>query len=279
MSNVTSNIPDYSIPFINKDGQMNEVWWRFLITLFNRSGGSAGGDISKLTIIVTQQGVQISALEAEESDKIVPINTWSASIEELRGDLAGLRIDRDSLRSIIEEIIGAMPGQQAVFEVRTRVDDLELQIAGQPYGSALSPALPSNAVGNFYAYKTATQTFVATTVVAVNFDTKLFDDLAEFNTSTGIFTPAADGFYVFSGGIEGTQTSVARRIIGVLVNGTERVRLQDTTGNSGACAICGASPPIKLKAGDAVRLFYYTGIADTTTATQQTDFFGGYRIK
>jgi hypothetical protein len=41
MSN-QSNIPDVGAPFVDKNGRLSIVWWQFLLSMFNRTGGSAG---------------------------------------------------------------------------------------------------------------------------------------------------------------------------------------------------------------------------------------------
>jgi C1q domain len=258
MNNIPSNIPDYSIPLIDTSGKINPIWWRFLVTLFNRSGGAGGSDIGSITIIVGKQGEQISELQAEEISKVIPVDSSSSAIDELLNQISQLRSTPDYGK---------------------RIDDLEAQAGTAPYTPPVVPSLPISAISNFFVYKTVAQAIPATTYTACNFDTKLFDDLAEFNTSTGTFIPSVAGTYIFAGGIAGTQTVVTRRILGLFVNGTERVRLQDNNGNDGGSVICGASAPVKLNAGDAVRLYYYTGIAENTATTQQTDFFGGHRIK
>ncbi len=34
-----TNIPNPGVPFLDKDGRINQVWWAFLLAIFQRTGG------------------------------------------------------------------------------------------------------------------------------------------------------------------------------------------------------------------------------------------------
>ena len=40
------NIPGPSIPVLQPDGRISQVWFQFFISLFNRSGGTQGNDLA-----------------------------------------------------------------------------------------------------------------------------------------------------------------------------------------------------------------------------------------
>lgn len=44
MSNIATNIPLPIAPLAGPDGRINEVWWRFFLDIFNRTGGGSGND-------------------------------------------------------------------------------------------------------------------------------------------------------------------------------------------------------------------------------------------
>jgi hypothetical protein len=128
MSNVKSNIPDYTIPFIDATGRINEIWWRFLVTIFNRTGGTAGGDIADLIITVNAQGIRIQFLEAEQINFPLPIDV-SRPIDELRNEIAFARTDGQELRRAYDELILSFNGLRNISDLRSKIDDLESFIA------------------------------------------------------------------------------------------------------------------------------------------------------
>jgi hypothetical protein len=44
MSSIKTNIPLPIAPLTGPDGRVNEVWWRFFLDIFNRTGGGTGND-------------------------------------------------------------------------------------------------------------------------------------------------------------------------------------------------------------------------------------------
>jgi hypothetical protein len=135
-------------------------------------------------------------------------------------------------------------------------------------------------MSNFYLYQNASQSFAATTAAALNCQAALFDDLGECTLGTAAkFTAQQAGTYVFFGGVHGTTTSGPAKILYLFVNGVERVRMQETGSTAGGATFAGSSGPVKLNAGDYVQLYYFSGIADTSTAGSTITYFSGQRTK
>jgi len=144
---------------------------------------------------------------------------------------------------------------------------------------ALGQVLPTAAISNFKAYQSTGQSISASTATAIIFQTKVFDDLTEYDVATGKFTAKVTGTYVFNASIHGDQTAVTNRIVSFWVNGAISCRAQQDDGATGNCSMIGSSVPIKLIAGDYVQVYYYTGAAETLHTGATETYFGGYRIK
>jgi len=150
---------------------------------------------------------------------------------------------------------------------------------GVGHAVALGQVLPTAAISNFRAYQSTGQSISANTWTAIIFQTKVFDDLVEYDVATGKFTAKVDGTYMFKVGIKGSQTSATNRLIMIYLNGSLYQYIFENPSFTGAIAIFAGTTPIKLNAGDYAQAYYYTGIAETLTAGQTFTYFGGYRIK
>jgi hypothetical protein len=79
-------------------------------------------------LIVSQQGIKIGDLQAEEINKVVPVDQSSTAIDELRNEFASFRSNENALRGAIDEISASAAAQQISADLRNRVDDLESQV-------------------------------------------------------------------------------------------------------------------------------------------------------
>lgn len=61
MTDVIANIPDFGTPIITADGRISEIWWRFFLQLFNRTGGTSGSDPTGLQGQITENSANIQA--------------------------------------------------------------------------------------------------------------------------------------------------------------------------------------------------------------------------
>lgn len=58
MADLNARIPDFNLPIINpRTGQMDPVWFQFFLKLFDRTGGSNGGDDPGLVIALSAQAL------------------------------------------------------------------------------------------------------------------------------------------------------------------------------------------------------------------------------
>lgn len=48
MTDVRSNVPDFTTPIIGPDGRVDRAWWHFFLKMFARTGGTSGVDIAAL---------------------------------------------------------------------------------------------------------------------------------------------------------------------------------------------------------------------------------------
>lgn len=130
----------------------------------------------------------------------------------------------------------------------------------------------------FSAYASTGQAAGAGAVLLVICDTQLNDALGEYDPTTGVFTAAATGLYVFHGHVFGTQTTSTNRQLMLYVNGAEVIRMQQLTSSSGASAIGGTSGLVNLNAGNTVTMRYLSTLADTTATGASATNFSGWRV-
>lgn len=121
--------------------------------------------------------------------------------------------------------------------------------------------------------------------VPIILNTKVFDDLNEYNTANGRFTAQKSGTYCFTGAVTGdaSQTTVGLRAIGFAVNGVTpvRIRVAKNFEVTGPDLISGSSGPMRLTAGDYVQMYYFSQYSETIPVPPDnaSTYFGGWRIK
>jgi hypothetical protein len=66
-----SNIPNPGVPFLDKSGRISPVWWAFLLSLFQRTGGGGIPPVSitldDVLALETVPGVQFVEMEVDRS--------------------------------------------------------------------------------------------------------------------------------------------------------------------------------------------------------------------
>jgi hypothetical protein len=107
MTGTQTSIPLAQAPFLGPNGRVTEPWWRFLLTLYNRTGQSEGGD---LTIV-----------KDDVADLQVDVNTFSfgqATAVLAQGHAESQQFD-----------LGAASASQQIAALAARVAELEQQAA------------------------------------------------------------------------------------------------------------------------------------------------------
>lgn len=153
-------------------------------------------------------------------------------------------------------------------------------VFGSTYTATAFQAALDTIKSNFRAGQTgASQSIPALTFTLLIFNTEEYDDLAEYNPVTGLFTAAATGTYHFDtavfGGGGGPPSS---RTLYLYVNGVKKCDLSGSVSEDTASPRSG-SATIKLTAGDTVGIYIYVGTAGGTLAFAVSTWFCGYRVK
>lgn len=259
----TSNLPNLAMPLVDAGGRMAPAWAQFFMAMLTRTGGSTGVLADELLsqIASSRSPVDLSPMYAL-------INALEASSSALTGSSA------PPYDGLADGSTGPVTS-----DLRRRIEELEMQLATLAPAPVVPAALPLSVTTCFAAYQSAAQNYPATTFSQVQFQTKQFDDLSEFNAATSLFTAQVAGTYVFTAGVTGSQSTSNNRAIALYVNGSEHIRLQQNTAMQGNVVMSGASVPLRLAAGDTVAVYYFTALADTGSTGATYTYFGGERIK
>lgn len=82
MANLQTNVPLADVPFVDRNGNITETWFIFLVQLFRRTGGQ-GGDTGSITLQdVLALEMVLSPAQAAQS-----IDALRAEIEQLKQTL------------------------------------------------------------------------------------------------------------------------------------------------------------------------------------------------
>jgi len=204
---------------------------------------------------------------------------YTADNDRVYGNGYTTKVIRSQLHNKALQQTSKMSAALAQFLVNNGQDALDTDSFSTLATKLGTAVLPTASISNFSAYQSTGQSISANTLTNIVFQTKVFDDLNEYDVTNGHFTAKVAGTYVFSGGIYDGQTSVTNRRVMIFVNGAETCYLQGDNGSTGAIPLVGGTKPLKLNVGDYVQVYYYTGIAATTGTVASAIYFGGYRIK
>ena len=204
---------------------------------------------------------------------------YTADNDRVYGNGYTTKVIRSQLHNKALQQTSKMSAALAQFLVNNGQDALDTDSFSTLATKLGTAVLPTAAISNFRAYQSTGQSISASTGTAIIFQTKVFDDLVEYDAATGKFTAKVAGTYIFQASITGAQTAVTNRVVMFYVNGGENCRAQQDNGSTGNLAMIGSSVPIKLIAGDYIQVYYYTGAAETLATGATATYFGGYRIK
>lgn len=123
-----SDIPLPQSAALAPGGRFAEVWWRFFLTLWNRTGGAEGGDLGLLTKIVRdlqaavegqQYGNALAQIQAALDEGQMPADVAQAAAMGVIGCMAAEALQRcESLVPIRLSAPAAIPDSEASPQVR-----------------------------------------------------------------------------------------------------------------------------------------------------------------
>lgn len=123
-----SDIPLPQSAALASGGRFAEVWWRFFLTLWNRTGGGEGGDLSLLTKIVRdlqaavedqQYGNALAQIQAALDEGQMPVDVAQAAAMGVIGCMAAEALQRcESLVPIRIHVPGSGPINESPVQAR-----------------------------------------------------------------------------------------------------------------------------------------------------------------
>lgn len=135
---------------------------------------------------------------------------------------------------------------------------------------------------NFMVINSGQQTLTSGAFRKVSFQTELFDDNNDFDSTTNYrFVAPTTGTYLFAAGLN-SSAFTTRFILSLYVNNAEKVRFFDGNGTASTGSTVSGSAIIKLNATDYVEVFVYPVSSNMTvenSANGNSPYFCGYRIK
>lgn len=111
--------PDNRVPFLSSDGTVSLPWFMFLSSMLQAIGGPAvgpGGGAAPVDNTKQFEEYPLSNPDALEALR---------GVDELRNAIASISNDGQALRSIYDELNGALAGIRNLTDLRNRVDDVE----------------------------------------------------------------------------------------------------------------------------------------------------------
>lgn len=269
------SLPGARIPLLDERGVLNTVWYRYFNDLFTRVGEGDSEGLAELSAAFAVARSQFEAADPLQVQSNAGLAQLARLIESFQDGLLVAATSRTTDQAL--EIVGhGVQADPALHAVASTADHGFMSAADKV---RLDGMLAATQISRFGAFQSAAQAIGASAFATILFQTEEFDDLAEYNPATGVFTAAASGSYVFAAGLHGSQTAATNRALSIYVNGTERKRLQQNISTPGNGVIAGNSGVISLTAGDLVTVRYFSGIAENTTIGQALTYFSGWRIK
>jgi hypothetical protein len=136
--NTALNIPG-NAPLVGTDGRISPVWWQFFVGLFNRTGGTSGGDLSDILSSIKSLANDVHSLEAETEAGPPAAVVMAAVIALLARVDAQLAHGSVALGTQHDER-GETGDASGIAHLRARIDHLEALIE-QMAGNAASARL------------------------------------------------------------------------------------------------------------------------------------------
>ena len=175
----------------------------------------------------------------------------------------------------------------------TRLVTTTVGTAGQiltSNGAAVAPTFqaPIPSTCYFLAYQSATQTFNAgSTSQKVIFDVAIKNVGSAYNTSTGVFTCPATGFYFFSFALYFASFAVGTTTVLAAITGSVNSFRTNQQAASGGTVVATGSFCLQMTTNDTIQVVPYEdgtgtfsiyGAAPSSSALSGFTMFSGYRI-
>jgi hypothetical protein len=198
MSNA-NNLPPPQVPFVDTSGRVSTVWWQFMLTLFNRTGGTQGSDASDLEALIAEltgdlHSVAVPVVQQERStppDVVTATITQGTPPESVTVLFPVGDTPDDSLGH------GAQPGGEFHDVATQSVAGFMSAADKQKLDNGAFGALSASGNDALRYINTAGQSVPSSTTTVLNGWTKAYDRLgANFNAATGTFTAPVAGYYV-----------------------------------------------------------------------------------
>ena len=134
-------------------------------------------------------------------------------------------------------------------------------------------------ISAFEATLSVAASISAATWTTVIYGNEVYDNLGEYDPSTGIFTAKSAGEYLFDVAAHATFAD-AQEVHMMFADsaGNELKRVQAESFGAAAGGSVGGMRKIKLAAGGTVKAMIYSNVAETIDAVTTTSFFSGIRL-
>jgi chromosome segregation ATPase len=121
----TISLPPRREAIVQANGQVSPVWLRWFNDVLQRlGGGEVDTDLAAIVALLTEAGAEIDELQSEYAPEPVAVREALRAVEELRGELASVRMANDELRGQIEDLHRQMQ-QSRGEDLRNRIETIE----------------------------------------------------------------------------------------------------------------------------------------------------------
>lgn len=167
---IIQQFPPSTAPFLNNDGTISDVWYRFLINSYNREGGSQDG-IFDLISLGLLQSAQIQQINGQFDDVGTRLEEFEARL------LVQSPYDDqiDALRSEVETL------RQAVAQAQQQAQAIDIEAGVQQFGAQLL------ALSQTYQYASSYGLSDAIAQTNTRIDNLTTDQVPESATPTNLY--------------------------------------------------------------------------------------------
>src|SRR6185369_16125126 len=196
MSAQTTNIPLPIAPLAGPDGRISEIWWRFFLELFNRTGGTSGneGTVEAIYPDVPALALDPASLPQTFQDLIAPIPASDApAFNDITAMLQAMGIGQ----ALVEELYAPRLADPSLIEMlHTPI------IPDAALPEMIFSPITTGSYAKVIADSPTSQTLLNLTSTDITNWTKRLDPGGNFNAVTGVFTASVADQYLICGNID-----------------------------------------------------------------------------